>query len=228
MTRPLIVLRPEPGLAETLALARQRGLDPVAAPLFEVAQMEWEAPDWSAFDAIVVGSANAFRNGGAQLLSLKQLPVYAVGERTAAAARDWGFSVAIVGTGGLQELIDGLQAPLRLLRLAGAQRVRLRVPTDIVIDERVVYRADPLPLASHAQVALRGGAVVLLHSGEAARRFAAECDRLSIDRAQISLAALAPRIADAAGQGWQVVGSAPHATDARLLAMAADMCQTMP
>jgi uroporphyrinogen-III synthase len=220
------MLRPEPGLSETVAMARGMGLDPVAAPLFVVAPVPWEGPDPAVFDAIVAGSANAFRHGGAQLTALTTLPVHAVGERTADAARATGFAVASVGAGGLQELIDHLPGSLRLLRLAGARRTVLRARPGLELVEREVYRADPQPLPASAIAALRGGAVALLHSGEAARHFAGECDRLAIDRSRVTLAALAPRIAEAAGTGWAAVASSTRPSDAALLAMAADMCQT--
>lgn len=227
MTRPLIVLRPEPGLGETLALARAMGLPAIGAPLFAIEPVEWSAPDPAGFDAILAGSANAFRYGGGQLARLAGLPVHAVGDSTAQAARTAGFTVTSTGTGGLQPVLDSLPSGLRLLRLAGEWRVPLRAPAGIAIDERVVYRAAPLPLAAEAAGALGEGAVAVIHSGEAARWFADECVRLGIDRARVSLAVLAPRIAEAAGEGWRLVAIAPRTSDAALLAMAADMCQTV-
>jgi len=222
---PLVVLRPEPGLAETVALAAGLGLATIAAPLFEISPVAWQAPAVGDFDAIIAGSANAFRHGGEQLAPLVSLPIHAVGERTAEAAREAGFTVSSVGAGRLQELLDQLPAPARLLRLAGAERVALLPPEGIAFEERVVYRADPLPLAPPAAAAVQAGATVLLHSGAAARCFASECDRLSIDRSRVSLCVLAPRIGTAAGPGWKAVRSAPAPTDGALLALAENMCQ---
>ena len=222
---PLVVLRPEPGLAETVALAVGMGLATVATPLFEICPVAWQAPAARDFDAIIAGSANAFRHGGEQLAPLVSLPIHAVGERTAEAAREAGFIVASVGAGRLQELLHQLPAPARLLRLAGAERVVLRPPEGIAIEERVVYHADSLPLSPPAVAAVRAGATVLLHSGAAARCFASECDRLAIDRSRVSLCVLAPRIAAAAGPGWKAVLSAPAPTDGGLLALAENMCQ---
>ncbi|MBS1240071.1 MAG: uroporphyrinogen-III synthase, partial [Proteobacteria bacterium] len=62
------------------------------------------------------------------------------------------------------------------------------------------------------------------HSAEAARHFTAECDRLGLDRANIALAALGPRIAAAGGGGWREVRSAQSPREAALLALARDMC----
>lgn len=224
MSRPVIVLRPEPGCTETLTAARDRGLEAFAAPLFAIQPVDWSAPDPSAFDALLAGSANAFRLGGRALAGLTKLPVLAVGERTAAAARAAGFHVAANGHGGLQALIETVEAPARLLRLSGEARVDLAPPGGVELVETTVYRAAPLRLTDQAIEALGGGAVVLLHSGEAARRFAAECDRLTVARSTVSIAALAPRIAEAAGEGWAQVRTAPEVTDCALLAMAADMC----
>jgi len=65
---------------------------------------------------------------------------------------------------------------------------------------------------------------VLLHSGAVAGHFAAECDRMGVDRGAIALAALAPRIAQSASDGWQSVAVAADPDDAALLSLAADMC----
>ena len=200
-------------------------LTTIAAPLFEIAPVEWSAPDPDEFDAILAGSANAFRHGGMALELLRGLPVHAVGERTAAAARAAGFTVAGIGAGGLQLMVEGLQGPLRLLRLAGTERVDLAAPENIAIVERAVYRAVPRDLDRFAADALRSGAVAVLHSGAAAERFATECDRLEIDLGGVALAALAPRIAEAAGGGWQDVQTADEVSDSAVLALAARLCQ---
>jgi len=68
------------------------------------------------------------------------------------------------------------------------------------------------------------GALVLLHSAVAARHFGAECDRLAIVRKSIGIAALGPRIAAAAGEGWDRVRSASEPREAALLALAREMC----
>jgi uroporphyrinogen-III synthase len=72
------------------------------------------------------------------------------------------------------------------------------------------------------------GALVLLHSAAAARHFAAECERLAVQRGAIRLAALGPRIAEAAGAGWADVRSATEANEPALLALARDMCHEPP
>ncbi|MBA4353990.1 MAG: uroporphyrinogen-III synthase [Novosphingobium sp.] len=222
---PLIVIRPEPGGTATLAAALQRGLDAHAFPLFDVEPRSWQIPQ-GGFDAILAGSANVFRHGGPQLASLTAIPVMAVGATTADAARTAGFKVMHTGEGGLQPLVEALPAG-NYLRLAGQDRVTLTAPAQVRIITEVVYaaRARPIPAAL---VALLGhGGVIALHSGEAARHFAAECERLGIPRNRLYLACLAPRITDLAGPGWGAIETARTRTDTDLLELAARMCQTV-
>jgi uroporphyrinogen-III synthase len=219
------VLRSEPGCSETLRAARSNGLDAVAGPLFVIEPEAWDIPHASGFDGILAGSANVFRFGGANLRELQHLPVHAVGERTAQAAQLAGFRIASVGGGGLQRVLSAISAPARLLRLAGQKRVPLHPGPGVSILERVVYRSVPRPLSPEVVALLSVGAVVLLHSSEAARAFEFESRRIGIDRTKVGIAALADPIVQAAGNGWHSVRVAAQVTDRALLALAEDMCQ---
>ncbi|MES2302568.1 MAG: uroporphyrinogen-III synthase [Pseudomonadota bacterium] len=222
---PLIVIRPEPGNTATLDSARALGLDAHGFPLFDVAPRHWDMPEGH-FAAILAGSANVFRHGGPQLDTLTHIPVAAVGETTAQTARDAGFTVTRTGEGGLQPLVETL-SPGRYLRLAGLDRVQLSPPEGVTIETRIIYAAQPCPVPGELAALLSGRAVTLLHSGEAARHFRAECERLEIVRSNIYLACLAPRIAELAGPDWGEVAVAQTRTDADLLELAARMCQTV-
>ncbi|MFL6765128.1 MAG: uroporphyrinogen-III synthase, partial [Sphingomicrobium sp.] len=79
MTR-LLVLRPEPGASATVKRARERGLDVIAIPLFEIEPVVWEAPQATDYDGLLLTSANAVRCGGGGLGRLRPLKVYAVGQ----------------------------------------------------------------------------------------------------------------------------------------------------
>ncbi|MFC6911620.1 uroporphyrinogen-III synthase [Novosphingobium lubricantis] len=196
---PLIVIRPEPGNAATLAAARAAGITAIAAPLFAIAPVDWTVPE-AAFDAILVGSANVFRHGGPGLAALRTLPVIAVGEATAAAARAAGFAVAQTGEGGLQPVVETLP-PGHYLRLAGQDRVTLSPPGAVRIATQVVYAAQPRQSARiWPRGCIRGSGCALL--GAAAQHFAKECQRLGISPHALHLACLAPRIAELAGAGW--------------------------
>lgn len=224
---PLIILRPEPGASASLAAARDQGLDAHAAPLFRIAPVAWQAPSADAVDALLLGSANAARHGGADLARFRSKPAYVVGAGTAAAARAAGLTLAATGSGGLQAVLDGV-APShkRLLRLAGEIRVPLVPPPGKELIERTVYAAQPLPLDPAMVARLQQPAVVALHSAEVARRLAALCTAHGIARARLRLAAIGPRVRDAAGSGWAETACAAQPDDAALLALAARMCQS--
>jgi uroporphyrinogen-III synthase len=221
----VFVIRAEPGLSETLAAGRAMGLDMAGEPLFYVVSLEWDMPDPASIDALLAGSANVFRHGGAGLAAFRAKTVHAVGEHTAAAAREVGFAVVGVGQGGLQSVLDKLEPPLRVLRLGGEERVELAAPRGIIVAERACYEIKPRAMSETlAAQLMQGGAIVLLHSAAAARHFAAECNRLSISRAPISIAAIGARVARAAGTGWAALQSAQNPRDDELLALARDMC----
>jgi uroporphyrinogen-III synthase len=224
---PLLVVRPEPGNAATLAAAKALGLEAHGDPLFEVVPVPWTAPPAMGFDAVLIGSANVLRHGGEALVGYASLPAYVVGLTTAEAARQAGFTVAAVGSGGLQGLVARLaeDGRRRVLRPLGTEHVPLEVQPDTSIETVVVYEARPLPLSASSAAFLGENTVVMLHSAAAARHFAAECDRLSAARHKVALACIGPRVVAAAGEGWASVASAERPDDTALLALAARMCQ---
>jgi uroporphyrinogen-III synthase len=228
MSLPVLTIRPEPGSGATVAAGKALGLAIEPCPLSEFRPVPWSIPPGE-LDGLLLGSASALRLGGPLVDNLVDKPVYAVGETTAQAARQRGFPVVRAGQGGLQALIDGLAGEkLHLLRLAGRERVPLSPPPGISIDTAIAYESIALPLPARAAERLRDGALVLLHSAAAARHFAAECDRLGIHRRDIRLAALGPRIGEAAGIGWAAIRSAAEPNEAALLALAREMCHDPP
>ncbi|MBX7482446.1 uroporphyrinogen-III synthase [Qipengyuania sp. 6D47A] len=203
------------------------GLDVHGAPLFTIEPVEWEAPDPTRFDGLLVGSANVFRHGGKQLERLTKLPVHAVGEATANAARRAGFLLGRTGRGGLQTLLDELgNRELRLLRLAGEDRVILRLPESVEVETRILYRAVPEGLPDDSIALLRSGAVVALHSGASAERVKVEFERHELDRSLVDLAVIGARVAEMAGDGWRSIHIADAPGDSELLALAQALCQT--
>lgn len=224
MTRPLALIRPEPGWSASADAARAMKLQIVGEPLFEAEPVVWEAPG-SGADALLVGSAAVFRLGGSQLSRFSRLPVHAVGETTAAAARAAGFRVERIGEGGLQTLLDECDEPLRFLRLGGEERVRLTPQAGQQVFERTVYRMRSLPIGSGFAGELERKPLIALHSAAAARHFGLELDRLGIARDQLDVLALGPRIARAAAPGWAAVHVADTPDDAALLAKATALCQ---
>lgn len=226
MSAAVFAIRPEPGFSATVAAGRAMGIAVDGHPLAEVHPVAWRAPADADFDALLLGSANAVRHAGPALARWRGRAVHVVGEATAEAARTAGLAIASVGQGHLQPVLDGLaqDKPVRLLRLTGEAHVEVSPPAAVSVETRVVYRVVHRAIPSDFAARLARGGVVLLHSGEAARHFASECDRAGIAREAITLAALAPRISDAAGGGWRRVENAPVPSDGALLALVRDIC----
>jgi uroporphyrinogen-III synthase len=220
MTR-VLVLRPEPGASATVKRARERGLDSVALPLFEMEPVAWEAPQASGFDGLLLTSANAVRWGGERLKDLRALPAYAVGEATAQAARDFGFDVAATGDGGIDRLLGSINPELKLLHLAGAD---LKLPDKPRQEIRsiAVYRAKAIDGVDLGDAA---GSIALIHSPRAARRFA---ELMALDKASVTIAAISRDAADAAGAGWARVDVAEAPNDEALLALTERLCNKAP
>jgi len=225
MSLPVITIRPQPGCAATVAAGLAARLKVEGHPLFAVEARDWDAPLVAEIDGLLIGSANAVRHGGPTLGAFSGKPAHVVGEATAAAARDAGLAVVTVGSGGLQKVLDRVAPGQVLLRLAGEEHVALAPPAGVRLVTRIAYASRPLPMDDALAARLRGGALVLLHSAEAARHFAAECDRLGVPRSGVLLAALGPRIAAAAGEGWAMLASAEAPREGALLALAREMCQ---
>ena len=222
---PVISIRPRLGGELTVAEGRKRGLVMHGFPLSQPAAVDWRGPDAEEIDGLLVGSARAFTHGGSGLAHYRGKPVYAVGPTTAKLAAEAGFAVEQAGSGGLQEVLDRIaRRPLTLLRLAGTRQVTLEPPTGITIITCEVYTMEDLPMPAPLVDLLRAEAIVLIHSAGAAEHFRSQCLAHGIDLSRIRLAALGPRIAAAAGEGWGEVRYPATPADGALLALAADMC----
>ncbi|MEO5612844.1 MAG: uroporphyrinogen-III synthase [Sphingomicrobium sp.] len=215
--RRLVVLRPEPGASETVERALVMGLDAFAMPLFAVEPVAWAAPDPREFDALLLTSANAVRHGEAGLDALRALPVYAVGEATAAAARAAGFEIAAVGEGGVDALLLAIPSGIRLLHLCGEHRTAAATAQALP-----VYSSVALPLPNHFQAI--EAQVVAVHSPRAGHRLAELVAEAGIDRATVRIAAISPAAATAAGDGWAACEATAAPNEAALLALAARLC----
>lgn len=218
--RRLLVLRPEPGASATLERARKLGLDAKSAPLFEIEPVAWEAPDPTGFDGLLLTSANALRLGGEKIRELRGLPVHAVGDATAQAAREVGFDVASSGDSGIDRLLDSIDPTLKLLHLCGDDRREATNPHQ-AITAVVLYRSTPV---DSPDLSAATDSVALVHSPRAGQRFA----ELMRERGSIVVAAISAAAADAVGAGWEAVEAAGAPTDDALLALAARLCNKPP
>lgn len=85
----ILVTRANPGAMQTARRLAQKGMMPIVEPLFTIETIpDAELPD--GFDALAFTSANGVRLA-AKLTEDREAPVFAVGRRTAEAAREAGF-----------------------------------------------------------------------------------------------------------------------------------------
>jgi len=213
VSRRLAVLRPEPGNAATAARAEAAGFAALRLPLFEIVALGWVPPDPRDHDALVLTSANAVRHAGPALARFAALPVIAVGEQTAAAARAAGLAVAVTGTSDARALAATLAARgvARALHLGGRERTGVTG----IAREIAVYASEPRGV-SVPDAASLAGCTALLHSARAAARLGEVLDSAGVARAAVALGAFSTAIAAAAGPGWHAVATAAAPSDAAL------------
>ena len=215
MSRRVAILRPEPGNAATAARLRDAGLEPLSLPLFRVRALDWTPPGATAFDGLLLTSANAVRHGGTGLDQLIELPVLAVGSATADAALAAGFTLACTGSSDVAELLHDAPEFNRLLWLTARDRTAIEHPS--LAAAIAVYASNAIPLADPA---LLRGSVALIHSARAGVQLAAELDRCAVPRATVRIAAISGKAAAAAGPGWSAVAIATAPNDEAMIAAA--------
>jgi uroporphyrinogen-III synthase len=131
----VLVTRPSPDDETTATALRARGIAVLLAPMLRFEPVAFHDDEDTCYGAVIVTSANALRGiephlGGSRLL---KLPLFAVGEHTAAAARRAGFEKVISANGDAGHLRDLMVASVKarelkkagtLLYLAGADLAR--------------------------------------------------------------------------------------------------------
>lgn len=215
-----LVTRPSPGGEATAARLRCVGHDVVLAPLLATEPVPWTLPD-GRHDAVMVTSAAAARLSGAGP-ALLDLPCFAVGGATAAAATAAGWGDVRDAGGDVQALVDRLAAAgmSEVLHLAGEDRTPVTLPPGLRVTTATVYRAVLQPLPAVPAVDW-----VLLYSSRTAGHFGAECDRIGQARAALAIAAISPAVRTAAGPGWRIAVAAAAPNEEALLAATGVSCQ---
>ena len=131
----VLVTRPHPDDETTAASLRARGFDVLRAPMLRFEPVAVHEDMNARYSAVIVTSANALRGIEPHLKGhrMLELPLFAVGEHTAAAARRAGFTHVVSANGDAANLRDLVLASLRakelkkastLLYLAGAEIAR--------------------------------------------------------------------------------------------------------
>src|SRR5213592_1274801 len=131
----VLVTRPQPDDEATAGALRARGFEVLQAPMLRFEPVPFHDDADARYGAVIVTSANALRAIAPHLADsrLMKLPLFAVGEHTAAAARDAGFGEVMTARGDAAALRDLVLAGVKskqlkkastLLYLAGADLAR--------------------------------------------------------------------------------------------------------
>lgn len=227
----VLVTRPEPGGSETAARVAALGWQPVPAPALVLTPRRFAIP--RGVQALLLTSRAAAR----ALPPPVALPLLAVGEATAEAARAAGWPAEAAGgtAADLARLaaarLDPAGGPLLLavgegygLDLAADLRAR-----GFRVLRRIAYAARPAPgLPAAALAALRAGRIgsVLFHSPRSARCAITLMRAAGIgeEAARIAVLAISPRVAEAARRAlapfvWQAIRVAARPEESALLAL---------
>ena len=168
----LLITRDEASAERTAVALRAHGHEPIVAPLFGIEILSEVEPEDAPWDAILLTSVNALRGVCTWKGRWRDVPAFAVGDRTAQAMREQGFTAVTSAAGDVNDLADlvvaRLTPPARLLYLAGEERVGdlagvLRA-RNFAVDLVQVYRvvaAQTLPPSAAA--ALNGEIDGVLH-----------------------------------------------------------------
>ncbi|NGO49668.1 uroporphyrinogen-III synthase [Allomesorhizobium camelthorni] len=232
MSRRVLVTRPEPGASQTAKRLQAAGFSPLVLPLSQTRALPVDSIPQT-FDAVAVTSANAIRHASRALLDrLAGSRCYAVGQKTAAAARQAGLADIVTGPGGAEALADAIVSAEKpgatILYLCG--RVRLSA-----FEERLgTAGIDVRPMEAYDTVGIdhesgfirrllheRTVDAVLLYSARAAEAFVSVASRpelASLFKAA-GLYCLSPRVAStlAVLQGAQIHVAAEPNEEALLL-----------
>ena len=131
----VLVTRPHPDDEATAASLRTKGFEVLLAPMLRFEPVAFHDDTEARCGAVIVTSANALRGIAPHLAGsrLLKLPLFAVGEHTAAAARRAGFVKVIPASGDASALRELMLASVKskelkkaatLLYLAGADLAR--------------------------------------------------------------------------------------------------------
>ncbi len=225
----ILITRPEPGAGDTASRVAALGFEPLLAPVFTIERVPARLP--SAVAAVLATSANAL---APCFPAFHHLPLYTVGDATAARARAMGFGRVVSASGDAEALAAAVIRDLRpadgTLLLASGQGQGMPLAATLRqagfrVLRRTVYRAVPSRALPDAAVgALRAGTVRagLFFSAETARTFVRLIQNARLGETVRSVEALA--IGAAAGvalQGlpWRRVGVAAKPTQDAMLAL---------
>jgi uroporphyrinogen-III synthase len=196
----ILVTRPLPDSETTASALRAKGFEVLLAPMLRFEPVAFHDDSDAPYGAVIVTSANALRaiETGLQGSPLLKLPLFAVGEHTADAARAAGFAKVISAdsdAAGLRERIlasvkaKTLKKTSPLLYLAGADLAR-DLPGELgergfTVVTQTTYRMVALPnLPAETREAFAA------HEVEAVLHYSRRSARAFIEAVRVEISAL--------------------------------------
>src|ERR1700738_1174643 len=148
----VLVTRPHPDGETTAAALRARGFEVLQAPVLRFEAVVFRGDMDGRYGAVILTSANALRGIEPRLKShrLLELPLFAVGEQTAAAARQAGFTQVISAKGDATDLRDLVLASVKAKQLKGASTLLYLAGADMARDLAGELGRHGLRVVTHA------------------------------------------------------------------------------
>ncbi|MGA7999377.1 MAG: uroporphyrinogen-III synthase [Bradyrhizobium sp.] len=201
----VLVTRPQPSDEATATSLRARGFEVLKAPMLRFELVPFHDDGEAEYGAVIVTSANALRGIEPQLKGspLLKLPLFAVGEHTASAARGAGFENVLPAGGDAGSLRDLVLARVKakalkksspLLYLAGADLARDLAgelgERGFTVVTHTTYRmaqVTDLPRETSDAFAANGIEAVLHYSRRSARAFLQAARAAGVEISALSL-----------------------------------------
>ena len=190
----MLVTRPEPDAQSTLSRLSALDIQAVASPVMVRQALDASLPPPDGFTAMVLTSANAVRTLVERnvVATYRHLPVFAVGDRTAADASEAGFARVSSAAGSFQDLVNAMT----IARMRGpifyptgkhqsADLAKALAPLGVMVATAKIYEMvaiDALPAAMLDALGSGEIAAVLAYSRRTAEIFVTLTQTL--DRAQ--------------------------------------------
>ena len=196
-----LVTRPRADAESVAAALAARGILAIIEPLLEIHYRGEPTPDLAGIQAILCTSANGVR-ALARLTRERALPLFAVGEASAARARDEGFARVESAGGSLADLAGLVRDRLdpaagRLLHIAGSvvagDLVGALRAEGFAVDRTVLYEAHPAAGLSAASMRPLAAGIVdfaLFFSPRTASIFVRLAERADVAEALGTVAAI--------------------------------------
>jgi uroporphyrinogen-III synthase len=224
----LLVTRPEPDASETAARLNALDIETLVAPLLIAKTLTTNLPAADGFAALAVTSGNALRalHDRGDLPRLLKLPVYAVGHKTAAVARDFGFAQVSSAAGDFHALVAllasvGLEGPVLYpaARHQAGDLAKALAPHGLMVITAPVYEMNPVPrLDDTAELAHLDGA--LFYSRRTAETFVSLAPNTT-ERTRLGMLCLSEAVAEPLMAAHFVrVSLADHPSEEAMMALA--------